>query len=66
MYLTQGLHRAVQATPGKIATVHGDRQRTFAEHADRVARFAGALRGLGHSAGSTSPTTGWMTAGSCW
>ena len=47
MYLTQGLHRALQATPNKIATICGERQRTFAEHGERIARFAGALRGLG-------------------
>ncbi|HEX7323143.1 MAG TPA: long-chain fatty acid--CoA ligase [Mycobacterium sp.] len=47
MHLTQGLHRAIQATPNKVATVFGDRQRTFAEHADRVARLAAGLRGLG-------------------
>ena len=47
MYLTQGLHRALQATPNKIATVFGQRQRSFAEHGERIARFAGALRGLG-------------------
>lgn len=47
MYLTQGLHRAVQQTPDAVMTVFGDRERTFAEVADRVARLAGALRGLG-------------------
>jgi acyl-CoA synthetase (AMP-forming)/AMP-acid ligase II len=47
MYLTQGLHRAVQQHPDAEATIHRDRVRTFAEVADRVARFAAALRGLG-------------------
>lgn len=47
MYLTQGLHRAVQRTPDAVATIDGGRTRTFAEQADRVARLAGALRGLG-------------------
>ena len=47
MYLTQGLHRALQQTPDAVMTVCGDRQRTFGEVADRVARLAGALRGLG-------------------
>ncbi|MDG3015058.1 long-chain fatty acid--CoA ligase [Speluncibacter jeojiensis] len=46
MYLTQGLHRAVQSTPDAVATIYGDRRRTFREHVDRVARLAGALRGL--------------------
>src|SRR6266545_753302 len=47
MYLTQGLHRAVQQTPDTVMTVFGDRTRTFREAAERVARLAGALRGLG-------------------
>ncbi|MFD9891684.1 long-chain fatty acid--CoA ligase [Amycolatopsis sp. NPDC059027] len=47
MYLTQGLHRAVQQTPDAAMTVFGDRKRTFGETADRVARLASALRGLG-------------------
>lgn len=51
MYLTQGLHRAVQQHPDATATVFGDRHRTFAEVADRVARLAGGLRALGVAAG---------------
>lgn len=51
MYVTQGLHRAVQQKPDAVATVFGDRQRTFGEVADRVARLAGALRELGVGAG---------------
>ncbi|RJQ78435.1 long-chain-fatty-acid--CoA ligase [Pseudonocardiaceae bacterium YIM PH 21723] len=47
MYLTQGLHRAVQQQPDAVMTVCGDRTRTFTEVADRVARLAGALRELG-------------------
>ncbi|MEV0245992.1 long-chain fatty acid--CoA ligase [Nocardia sp. NPDC050712] len=47
MYLTQGLHRAVQQDPDGIMTIYGDRTRTFGEVADRVARLAGALRELG-------------------
>lgn len=47
MYLTQGLHRAVQQTPDQAATVFGDRVRTFTETVDRVARVAGALRQAG-------------------
>ncbi|SDS31282.1 AMP-binding protein [Microlunatus soli] len=46
-YWTSGLHRALQQQPDGIATIQGDRQRTFAEQADRVARLAGGLRGLG-------------------
>ncbi|MFI6868959.1 long-chain fatty acid--CoA ligase [Nocardia sp. NPDC050406] len=51
MYLTQGLHRAVQQHPDAVMTVFGARERTFAEVAERVARLAGALRGLGVAAG---------------
>ena len=47
MDITAALHRAVQQTPDLPATVFGDRTRTWAECADRVARFASALRGLG-------------------
>ncbi len=47
MQLTQGLHRAVQTSPDAVATVCGDRRRTFREHADRVARLAAALHDLG-------------------
>ncbi|MGV0837919.1 long-chain-fatty-acid--CoA ligase [Mycolicibacterium thermoresistibile] len=47
MHLTQGLHRALRIHPNTVATIFGDRQRTFAEQADRVARLAGALRSLG-------------------
>ena len=47
MYLTQGLHRAVQQQPDRVMTSFGGRERTFGEVADRVARLAGALRALG-------------------
>jgi len=47
MYLTQGLHRAVQQQPDQVMTIFGDRVRTFSEAADRVARLAGSLRELG-------------------
>jgi acyl-CoA synthetase (AMP-forming)/AMP-acid ligase II len=47
MYLTQGLHRSAQQMPEEPSTIFGVRHRTFAETADRVARLAGALRGLG-------------------
>ena len=51
MYFTQSLHRAVQQTPQAIATVFGDRQRTWQQCAERVARFAAALREVGVSPG---------------
>ncbi|WP_392756066.1 long-chain fatty acid--CoA ligase [Streptomyces sp. LN590] len=51
MYLTQSLHRAVQQTPDQIATVCGERVRTFREHVDRVSALAGALRATGVAQG---------------
>jgi acyl-CoA synthetase (AMP-forming)/AMP-acid ligase II len=47
MYLTQMLHRNVQQFPHGIAIIDGDRQWTWTEFRDRVARFAGALQGIG-------------------
>jgi len=51
MYLTQALHRAVQQKPDRIAVKFGERQQTFRQFADRVARLAGALQSLGMRAG---------------
>jgi hypothetical protein len=47
MYLTQTLHQALQQGPDRPISVFGERTRTVAECAERVARFAGALRELG-------------------
>jgi acyl-CoA synthetase (AMP-forming)/AMP-acid ligase II len=47
LYLTQGLHRAVQQQPDEVMTIFGARRRTFREVAGRVARLAGVLRELG-------------------
>ncbi|MFI6598651.1 long-chain fatty acid--CoA ligase [Nonomuraea sp. NPDC050536] len=47
MYLTLGLHRALQQRPHAPFTITRDRGRTVAECADRVARLAGALVQLG-------------------
>jgi len=47
MYLTQSLHRNLQQNPDRPATIYRDRVRTVAESADRIARLAGALSGLG-------------------
>ena len=47
MYLTQGLHRAVQQKPDAIATVCAGRTRTNAESVDRIARLAAGFRRLG-------------------
>ncbi|APW40984.1 fatty-acid--CoA ligase [Rhodoferax koreense] len=47
MYMTQPLHKALIERPQRTALVCGPRRKTFAQFADRVARFAGALRALG-------------------
>ncbi|MGB3323896.1 MAG: long-chain fatty acid--CoA ligase [Mycolicibacterium fortuitum] len=47
MYLTQSLHRIVQQCPDGLLTVFGDRQRSAAQSADRIARLAAALQKLG-------------------
>lgn len=47
MYLTQTLRRAVQIAGPRTATLFGSRRRTWTECAERVARLAGALQGLG-------------------
>jgi acyl-CoA synthetase (AMP-forming)/AMP-acid ligase II len=51
MYITQALHRALQLYPERTAVRFKDRQRTFREFADRVARLAGALQALGMQPG---------------
>jgi long-chain acyl-CoA synthetase len=49
--ITHGLRRALQISAGGIAMQFGDRQRTWAEIGDRVARCAGALRSMDVGAG---------------
>ena len=51
MYITQGLHRAIQQTPDKTAFVSANRSFSFAQVGDRVARLAGALQQLGMKPG---------------
>ena len=51
MYLTQGLHRALQQHPDRTAVMFGAVRRSFTELADRVARYAGALQALGMAPG---------------
>ena len=51
MNVTQGLRRVLQTNPEGIATVDGDRRRSWREIGDRVARLAGAIQGLGVKAG---------------
>lgn len=47
MYITQGLKRALQINRTGIATIDGERQHTWSEFAERVAKLAGALQNLG-------------------
>ncbi|SAK51895.1 long-chain fatty acid--CoA ligase [Caballeronia hypogeia] len=47
MYLTNSLHRCLQQSPEKIATIFRGRQRRYDEFHDRVARLAGALKAAG-------------------
>jgi acyl-CoA synthetase (AMP-forming)/AMP-acid ligase II len=47
MYLTQSLHRNVQQDGNGIATIFGDRVRTWSESADRIARIAAGFKALG-------------------
>ena len=47
MNLTQGLHRAAQIKAGGVATIFGDRRRSWGEVKDRVSRLAAGLVSLG-------------------
>jgi long-chain acyl-CoA synthetase len=49
--MTQGLHRAVQRHPHKLATICGERRRSYRQFAERVARVAAALQTLGMKRG---------------
>ncbi len=51
MYMTQGLHRALQQQPDTVAVRSPTESLTFAQLGDRIARLAGALRKLGVSEG---------------
>lgn len=51
MQITSVLRRAAQVNPKGVATIFGDRQRTWPETLDRVARLAGALQALGMKEG---------------
>src|SRR5580700_3981877 len=41
--MTQGLHRAAQLKPHAVATIFGDRRRSWRQVCDRVARLAALL-----------------------
>ena len=47
MYLTQGLHRAVQQFPERTAVIDDGLRRDYRTLADRCARLAGALAEAG-------------------
>lgn len=47
MHLSQCVNRAVQINPQGMATVCGERKRTWTEFKERIARLAQGLRGLG-------------------
>ena len=51
MYLTQGLHRALQQHPDRVAVRYAGRSHTFRELGDRAARLAAALQELGMQTG---------------
>jgi long-chain acyl-CoA synthetase len=49
--ISQFVRRAVQTGAGKLATVCGERQRTWREFDDRIKRLAAAMHGLGFRPG---------------
>ncbi|MFT7596390.1 MAG: acyl-CoA synthetase (AMP-forming)/AMP-acid ligase II [Paracoccaceae bacterium] len=51
MQITSILRRAAQVNPNGTATIYKDRQQTWAQMLDRVARLAGALQTLGMKPG---------------
>ncbi|SFI00232.1 Acyl-CoA synthetase (AMP-forming)/AMP-acid ligase II [Collimonas sp. OK307] len=51
MYITQGLHRALQQKPDAIAVRYAGNERSYKEFVERVARLAGALQALGMAPG---------------
>lgn len=50
MHLTQVLNSAADTFPNKIASIDGERRRTWGEWRDRMSRLAAALRVLGMAA----------------
>jgi long-chain acyl-CoA synthetase len=51
MNITHGLRRALQINPNGLATVCGERRRTWREVGERVQRLAGGLHALGVTGG---------------
>ncbi|MDP2084105.1 MAG: AMP-binding protein [Gemmobacter sp.] len=52
MQITQFLRQAITLNPNRIATICGDRQRTWSDLASRIPRVAAALHGLSVSDGA--------------
>lgn len=46
-YITQHLHRAIRHKPNHLATVFGDRRKTYGELGVRVSKLAGGLKAIG-------------------
>ena len=51
IHLTQSLTRIARQFPARLATICGDRRRTYGDLAERVARLAAALRDIGVRSG---------------
>ena len=51
MRVTQALRRNLQQIPLRIATIDGERRRTWRQLTERVARLAGGLKALGVAPG---------------
>lgn len=51
MNLTQLIERASQTSPDTVATIYGERQRTWSQSCDRVSRLGSVLKGLGVEVG---------------
>jgi len=63
--VTQGLRRVLQTDPTGIATVDGDRRRSWREIGERVAKLAGGLQQRGIKRGDRAKAVidGWMHTG---
>lgn len=51
LYMTQGLHRALQNRPDHLATVCGPRRHSYRQFVDRLSRLAAALQSFGMQPG---------------
>ena len=62
MYLTQGLHRALQRHPEKIALVHGNTRISFGQLHERVSQLAGVFKSLGIQPGDRVALLAWNSS----